>query len=161
MCVCMHRSDRPPRHERTRGTRSPTFTFTLTFTLAPGSRGCIGSRRMPGLSRASRPHTIVMRSAMARRRGTMERLRAASSCCNFQRPRRAALFSSEKCLPCAIDAHRPLSSRPCRLTCAGPGNYPSRATGLRAIAAVKGWRDLPFKFREEGGRKGQDAYCDV
>jgi len=55
-CVCVHRSDRPPRHEGTRGTRSPTFTFTLTFTLAPGSCGCIGSRHT-GLSRASGPHT--------------------------------------------------------------------------------------------------------
>lgn len=157
-CVCMYWSDRPSRHEGTRGTRSPTLTFTLTFTLVPGSRGCIGSRHT-GLSRASGPHTIVTRSATARRRGRTTRDDGTTSCRLFvlQFSASSALFSSEKCLPCAIDAHRPLSPRPCRLTCAGPGNYPSRATGLRAIAAVKGWRDLPFKFREGG----KCAYCDV
>jgi len=73
-CVCMYRSDRPPRHERTRGTRSPpTFTFTLTFTLAPGSRGYIGSRHtIYRVYRARAPsgpyrHTIVKRNGTATR----------------------------------------------------------------------------------------------
>lgn len=47
----------------------------------------VSARGIVGLSRASGPHTIVTRSATARRRGTTERFRAASSCCNFQRPR--------------------------------------------------------------------------
>lgn len=139
-CVCMCRSDQPPRHEGTRGTRLPT----LTFTLAPSSRGCIGSRHCRAIARERTAHTIATRTATWDD-GTI-------SCRLFvlQFSASSALFSSEKCLPCAIDAHRPLSPRPCRLTCAEPENYPSRATGLRAIVAVKGWRDLPFKFRERG-----------
>lgn len=107
----------------------------------------VPARGIVGLSRASGPHTTVTRSATATRDD------GTTSCRLFvlqfsERPRLSS--PAEKCLPCAIDAHRPLSPRPCRLTCAEPENYPSRATGLRAIVAVKGWRDLPFKFRERG-----------
>lgn len=85
-CVCMYWSDRPSRHEGTRGTRSPTLTFTLTFTLVPDSRGCIGSRHT-GLSRASGPHTIVTRSATTTREDDEGRRN------DFVPPLRAAIFS--------------------------------------------------------------------
>lgn len=74
--------ERPATETRrdSRHTIADTLTFTLTFTLAAGSRGCIGSRHVGG-SRASGPHhTIVARSATARRRGRTTRDDGTTSC---------------------------------------------------------------------------------
>lgn len=145
--------------------RSHSRSRSRLHRVAAGVRWCSRARGMPSYrARVDRtPSYNAQRNGMARRRGRTTRNDGTTSCRLFvlQFSASSALLSSEKCLPCTIDAHRPLSPRPCRLTCAGPGNYPSRATGLRAIAAVKGWRDLPFKFREGRRRSTLTAMCRI
>jgi len=105
---------RPPRHEETRDMIADAYIYSHVHTYIDWLPLVYSLAARRTVHREHRHKCNGTTSSTTTRTATNDFVPPLHAVI-FSRPRRARSSPSEKCLPCTIDAHRPLSLRPCRL----------------------------------------------